>query len=221
MKKILLAFTVLVLASCGTAKYYGGFTAEQGKNDMVMLGPVSEQYFLDDNKKMVYVDSLSIASENLIFEQIDMSGVPFTSMIPLDDLQREHLVKFVDFLQTQDAKKRGSTRVPEDLLQLVRTSGNRYGLLVFSVGMTRDNKGIVADVVKGTLLGVATAVLTLGMFTMYTVPEMPYSNIYVAIVDSETGTVAYYNQNLGEECDPHDPAVIHKQVNKLFKDYLK
>ena len=221
MKKILLAFTVLVLASCGTAKYYGGFTAEQGKNDMVMLGPVSEQYFLDDNKKMVYVDSLSISSENLIFEQIDMSGVPFTSMIPLDDLQREHLVKFVDFLLTQDAKKRGSTRVPEDLLQLVRTSGNRYGLLVFSVGMTRDNKGIVADVVKGTLLGVATAVLTLGMFTMYTVPEMPYSNIYVAIVDSETGTVAYYNQNLGEECDPHDPAVIHKQVNKLFKDYLK
>ena len=51
MKKtlFLLVLVVLAVSSCATARYYGGFTPENARQDMALMGPVSSIYYLDEN----------------------------------------------------------------------------------------------------------------------------------------------------------------------------
>ena len=55
MKKtlFLLVLVVLAVSSCATARYYGGFTPENARQDMALMGPVSSIYYLDEKGYLV------------------------------------------------------------------------------------------------------------------------------------------------------------------------
>ena len=224
MKKVhlfLLLSLVLTLSSCGAARYYAGFTPEAAKKGMVVLGPSSVQYYIDKQNKEAYDDSLSTASESLIATVLEELNLPVTQRVQLDSVQKEEAIAFMRFITAQDKELRGDYPIPDLFDELLESKGERYGLLIYADGMSRDTKGFAKEVAKGVLLGVATAVLTMGAMSVYGTPVSSVSHIYVAILDSETDRVVFYNSSVPQESHPlkHNP--VRMQLEDIFKDFLK
>jgi hypothetical protein len=224
MKKVhlfLLLSLVLTLSSCGAARYYAGFTPGAAKEGMVVLGPSSVQYYIDKQNKEAYDDSLSTASESLIATVLEELNLPITQRVQLDSVQKEEAIAFMRFITAQDKELRGDYPIPDLFDELLESKGERYGLLIYADGMTRDTKGFAKEVAKGVLLGVATAVLTMGAMSVYGTPVSSVSHIYVAILDSETDRVVFYNSSVPQESHPlkHNP--VRMQLEDIFKDFLK
>ena len=223
MKKVhlfLLLSLVLTLSSCGAARYYAGFTPGAAKEGMVVLGPSSVQYYIDKQNKEAYDDSLSTASESLIATIVEELNLPITQRVQLDSVQKEEAIAFMRFITAQDKELRGDYPIPDLFDELLESKGERYGLLIYADGMTRDTKGFAKEVAKGVLLGVATAVLTMGAMSVYGTPVSSVSHIYVAILDSETDRVVFYNSSVPQESHPlkHNP--VRMQLEDIFKDFL-
>ena len=223
MKKVhlfLLLSLVLTLSSCGAARYYAGFTPGAAKEGMVVLGPSSVQYYIDKQNKEAYDDSLSTASESLIATIVEELNLPVTQRVQLDSVQKEEAIAFMRFITAQDKELRGDYPIPDLFDELLESKGERYGLLIYADGMTRDTKGFAKEVAKGVLLGVATAVLTMGTMSVYGTPVSSVSHIYVAILDSETDRVVFYNSSVPQESHPlkHNP--VRMQLEDIFKDFL-
>ena len=224
MKKVhlfLLLSLVLTLSSCGAARYYAGFTPGAAKEGMVVLGPSSVQYYIDKQNKEAYDDSLSTASESLIATIVEELNLPVTQRVQLDSVQKEEAIAFMRFITAQDKELRGDYPIPDLFDELLESKGERYGLLIYADGMTRDSKGFAKEVAKGVLLGVATAVLTMGAMSVYGTSVSSVSHIYVAILDSETDRVVFYNSSVPQESHPlkHNP--VRMQLEDIFKDFLK
>ncbi len=224
MKKVhlfLLLSLVLTLSSCGAARYYAGFTPGAAKEGMVVLGPSSVQYYIDKQNKEAYDDSLSTASESLIATIVEELNLPVTQRVQLDSVQKEEAIAFMRFITAQDKELRGDYPIPDLFDELLESKGERYGLLIYADGMSRDTKGFAKEVAKGVLLGVATAVLTMGAMSVYGTPVSSVSHIYVAILDSETDRVVFYNSSVPQESHPlkHNP--VRMQLEDIFKDFLK
>jgi len=223
MKKVhlfLLLSLVLTLSSCGAARYYAGFTPGAAKEGMVVLGPSSVQYYIDKQNKEAYDDSLSTASESLIATIVEELNLPVTQRVQLDSVQKEEAIAFMRFITAQDKELRGDYPIPDLFDELLESKGERYGLLIYADGMTRDTKGFAKEVAKGVLLGVATAVLTMGTMSVYGTSVSCVSHIYVAILDSETDRVVFYNSSVPQESHPlkHNP--VRMQLEDIFKDFL-
>jgi|GEM_PF-2049726 len=224
MKKVhlfLLLSLVLTLSSCGAARYYAGFTPGAAKEGMVVLGPSSVQYYIDKQNKEAYDDSLSTASESLIATIVEELNLPVTQRVQLDSVQKEEAIAFMRFITAQDKELRGDYPIPDLFDELLESKGERYGLLIYADGMSRDTKGFAKEVAKGVLLGVATAVLTMGAMSVYGTSVSSVSHIYVAILDSETDRVVFYNSSVPQESHPlkHNP--VRMQLEDIFKDFLK
>ena len=224
MKKVhlfLLLSLVLTLSSCGAARYYAGFTPEAAKKGMVVLGPSSVQYYIDKQNKEAYDDSLSTASESLIATIVEELNLPVSQRVQLDSVQKEEAIAFMRFITAQDKELRGDYPIPDLFDELLESKGERYGLLIYADGMSRDTKGFAKEVAKGVLLGVATAVLTMGTMSVYGTSVSSVSHIYVAILDSETDRVVFYNSSVPQESHPlkHNP--VRMQLEDIFKDFLK
>ena len=135
---LLFVLAALLLSSCGSSKFYSGVTQEDLSEGMVLLGPTSTIVYLDKNNNSTYDDSLSTVSENLIAKLTPELGVPVKDRIPLDDVQEEEAIAFMNFILSRNANIRGDIPISSDLDSLIETSGYRYGLLIVDDGMVRD-----------------------------------------------------------------------------------
>lgn len=223
MKKTLFALLMVALAvsSCGTARYYAGFTPASAGKDVALLGPVSGIFYLDEKNVESFSDSLSLESEELIAGMLSQINAPVSSRIELDDQEKDEVAAFMNYLKGYNQKQIGDLPIPEPLDFLLEAEGQRYGLIVFSQGMTRDRKGYVKEAVKGAAMGIATAILSLGMISVYSAPVRNASHIYTAIIDSEEDRIVFYNQSTPEESDPFKPEAVRKQLSKLLKDFIE
>ena len=216
-----LLIIAFALSSCGTAKYYAGFTPATASEGMVLLGPSSVQFYLDKKNVESYDDSLSTVSEASIAKLVNDMPLPITGRIQLDSLQKEEAVGFMRFLNARDGKVRGEYPIPGLLDEILEAEGHRYGLLIYADGMSRDTKGYAKEVAKDVLLGVATAVLTMGMASVYGTSVYCVSHIYAAILDSETDRIVFYNMSVPTESHPLKVNPVRKQLDDIFRDFLK
>ena len=224
MKKVrllLLLSWVLTFSSCGAARYYASFTPEAPEGGMVVLGPSSVQYYLDGQNNESYDDSLSTVSESLIARIVEELDLPVSQRVPLDSVQREEAIAFMRFLITQKKELRGDFPIPGLLDELLESKGVRYGLLIYADGMSRDARGYAKDVAKDVLLGVASAIFSMGTAFVYSSSAYCVSHIYAAVLDSETDRIVFYNSSLPEESHPLKPNPVRKQLEKVLKDFLK
>jgi hypothetical protein len=223
MKKtlFLLLLVSLAVSSCATARYYGGFTPETARQDMVLLGPTSYQYYLDRDRQESFSDSLSALSETLIAGLVDQLGVPVSGRIDLDNDQKEEAAAYIRLLAAQDPKQRGQYQIPAILDEALEAEGCRYGLLLYAQGMTRDSKGYTKEVTKSALIAVATAVLSLGTMTMYPTADHYASQIFAAVLDAETNQLVFYNMTKPEEKHPLHPDPVRDELRAVLKDFLK
>jgi hypothetical protein len=102
-----LILAVLAVSSCGTAKYYGGFTPEASRQDMALLGPVSTIYYLDQNDEYFFSDSLTVASETLITGLVNGMNIPVSGRIELDEEQKDETAAFMRTLIGPERRRSG------------------------------------------------------------------------------------------------------------------
>ena len=223
MKKtlFLLVLFVLAVSSCATARYYGGFTPENARQDMALMGPVSSIYYLDENYNESFNDTLSIISETLITRLVDEMGVPVSGRIELNDDEKEEAFAFLRYLYERDWETLDTFPIPDLLDKALEAQGYRYGLVLVARGMTRDAKEYAKEVALNVLVDVALTVLIPGTAVVPIPSDSCYSQISAAVLDSETDRIVFYNATVPKEKNPLRPGPVQKQLNKLLKDFLR
>ena len=223
MKKtlFLLVLVALAVSSCATARYYGGFAPEAARQDMVLMGPVSAIFYLDEDNQEIFSDSLSTVSETMIAGLVNGMGMPISDRIELNDDQKEEAAAYLRYLLAQKPKNRDLFPIPDLLDEVLEAQGSRYGLILFARGMTRDVKGYRKELARDVLVSVATAVLTLGTAVAIVTPNRYSSQIMAAVLDSETDRLVFFNTKNPQETDPLNLGPVHDQLSKLLKDFLK
>lgn len=219
----ILLFVVLTLSSCGTSRYYAGFTKEAAKSaEMALLGPASLQFYLDKDNRETYSDSLSLVSKALITRIVteDLAS-PVSPVIQLDSVGVEESVAFMRYVFGLNAKLVGDLPIPGLLDDLLEQSGKRFGLLIYAEGMTRDMKGYAKDVAKGILLGAATSILSGGTaVTLFDGSGRFASRIFAAVLDSETDHIVFMNAYAPQEnLNPLNYKHVREQLNIVLKDF--
>ena len=222
MKRILIILlAVVALSSCATSRFYSGFTPEASANELALLSPVSRQFYLDSKDNEYYSDSLSVVSENLMEALTPAIGVPVNCVIPLDSIQREEAAAFMAYVAAHDRRQAGEFKIPTALDELLESSGYRYGLLLIGDGVSRDVGEYIGKTALGVGLAIVTAVLTMGMVSVYTYPTPAVSLMYAAVLDSQTDRIVFYNLREYEDLNTTSEKSVRRQLSRLLKDFRK
>ena len=159
------------------------------------------------------------AEENSVISQHML--VADVAYLDLDDAQKEEAVAFMRYLYTIKPKRVGECQIPSDLDDMLEASGYRYGLLVYDNGMTRSTKGFLKSAALGLAIGILTTICTFGMFTYYPY-AVPYSSdMNMAILDSETNRVVFYNYAPNNDRNPSLQYDLLKQLAYLYRDFIR
>ena len=217
---LLFVLAALLLSSCGSSKFYSGVTQEDLSEGMVLLGPTSTIVYLDKNNNSTYDDSLSTVSENLIAKLTPELGVPVKDRIPLDDVQEEEAIAFMNFILSRNANIRGDIPISSDLDSLIEASGYRYGLLIVADGMVRDPKGLIKQAAVSLLVGIVVAIVSLGSVVMYSDIEAESSSAHLVVLDSYTDRIVFFNANGPYENNPLVESDLTRLLKQLYKPLL-
>lgn len=222
MKRTLYIFilTLSALTSCSTARYVAK-TDMALVRDIALVTPLAEISYMSSEDEVVEDAALTAESARLMKEAVLHSGIPITDIIDLnEEMFDDDVADEIAALQSMNPKKSGMTAIPPALDRLLEDHGKRYGLVVFSHGFDRDARNYRKAVVRGTVIGLIVTVATLGMFTMYETPMRYLLDSTVAIVDSETDEIIYFNHD-AREASPTREAHVEAQFEKLIKKFRK
>ena len=215
-----IALVAIVVASCSTTKYVSKSDLET-INDVAVFTPFTYITWQEGKNGVQYSDSLSFVCAQLITRSIQGSALPTGELVDIEFSDDEVYQSALASLRDINAKKAGEAAVPEPLLRLLRDNGQRYGVFVFSNGFMKDGKNYAKAVAAGAVLGVLTAVLTMGTAVAYTVPVKNSFTVWTAVVDSSTDRIVFYNTGVFEDGNPTKEEHVRKVIDRLFKDFRK
>ena len=210
-----LALLPLLFSSCAPARYVSKIRAAEAQ-PIALLQPMSEISYIEKDGSFVLDPGLSETSTQIITEILTTlplpvgsgMGTPVETVIPVDYSGENNLYAWhLSALAGVRPKKLKNAGVPDEITDLLRAGGYRYGMLVYHGGFRRDKsnyaKGVAKDVALGVVTGVMAALLGGGAY--YTGYQLRYaSRLYLMIVDVEANEIVYYasTANMEEECDP-------------------
>lgn len=220
ISRLLLAcLAAAIVSSCATSKYIAPGT--QTITGIAVLSPASVQGHINAAGQLEYSDSVSAVSAEILAKTLQAAVPGVTGHINADYQGAfEGLAGPIRSLAGLNAKSAPYANMPDQLDSLLRSGGYRYGLIAFSEGFTRDKSNWSKGIARGTAIAVLTTVLTLGMVSVYSFPLKFKSDIYVAIWDSETSQIVFYNKSL-KEADPTNEKHVTKQIDKIMKAYRR
>lgn len=219
-KTILIFLTVmLALSSCATSRYISGdeFTHVE---DAVLIKPIANISYHHRDNLIALDQELSAQCTALLTDALLQSELPVSDIIDIND--EPHSIRYIE--EINDLKyiaptKKDVVPVSPELDRLLEEKGCRYGIVLLANGFDRDVKNYRKAATKSIILGVITTIATLGTVTLYTVPERYELNTCIAIYDSQTDRMIYFDR-LVREASPTLPAHVQRQVAKLVKRYL-
>lgn len=213
-KVVFIALTALLLCSCAATRYSSGVSASTAR-PMALVEPYSEIFFLPEKGDFVEDSRNSELSQELLSSIVKLNCPGVESVINRGDAFGRELSSIANV----KIKKLEWTKVAPGICELLRKSGYRYGVLVYATGFTRDDKGFMKSAIGGALLGIATAVLTLGMVSVYGVSYKYASNVYIMVVDAQTDKVVYYDKSTINGEDPVSFNGLKRQVKRILKHF--
>lgn len=222
LNSILSLLSLVFLVSCGTsAIYLQGFSVPDTSEGVALLSPVSCIYYIDAKGTESYDDSLSLVSEVLMASLIEQQKLPISSTLPLDSIQKEESIAFMQYLFANKPVELTVAPIPSVLDSLLETNNQRYGLLIYTEGMTRNRKQYAKDLAASTAFGILLAVATMGTFYTYNYSMLYAAGVNVAILDSDYDRVVFYNKIPVDEANPLSEKHMGKYIKRLFKDFNK
>ena len=218
MKKSVLICAVF-LVSCSTA-YQGLETANE--SGVTFIANRSEVR-VEAKNSMLLDDSLSFEATQKVLKAIESNLVVGANTIidcSEDESLHNDINNFLSIAASTARKNLTQLRVPASILDVAGQSPDRFAVVVWHDGFTKE-KGIYGkQLAAGIGLAVLTTIATAGMATSYMIPLKANSRMTLLVIDKQTGQVAGF-RFVDQEAEPLKENVITRELEtgleKIFR----
>jgi len=166
-------------------------------DSLLLVEPYSRIDALVPGGMAEYSDSLSTLSNSIISTAIIESGLPVKAITSVvGHPKQEQLDADYETLANINPFKLEDLYLPPAMHSYLATLPYRYVMLVYSEGFVWTKRVLFLDE-----------------------DQLRYqSHIYLAVADSRSGQIVYFNRSVPEEADPLNMKNVMKRVNLLLKD---
>ncbi len=236
MKKILSLIAMMTLAltaleSCGPARYTQSGTNLSSVQEFAFIEPYAYMVLYGDDGKGYYNENDSRKASQLITSIVESERFPFSDVIPADfDGDNSDIRKWVTNFDENTASRADRLRVPKSLRTLVKNSGHRYGIVIYSYGYTQTVQGYQTEKLeKAASRVIDKAIESLTGISGLTNPSKnyyvsdPYGNLmYCAVVDVEEDRVVNFVREVPTfGSHPLESTYVSDLLHKLLKDFIR
>ncbi len=186
---------------------------------MLVFNPVSALTMIGKNLGQEKSDSISELSEKLWLETLyDHKAVlPEIELFATEKLVDSAAYKAdLEWLISSANSNRDfqDIRLPPSLYTILEETDCRYAMLTYLSGFRRKKGNMVGEMFKSIGVGVVTA----GMYAP--IPYSYQSNIYVLIMDKESGHAVFYRESEMPDGNPLGKKTLKVQFKYIFKKYF-
>ena len=210
---------VLLFPSCGTSKFFS-----QKASDIRPIALVESYSYITDAVADFSTDYLPDASRfnQLLVTDIVNSLMPIKKTVTVDFDAANKNSKLGSWMYNLVDLSSSNARhliVPDEIRNVVRESGCRYGLLITDVGNSKNAKQLALE--EGIEVGLKIADFIFNNNIDFSKETEAYVNgVFALVFDSQTGEAVWYGSRPRRyEYNPLDRQSLTKQLTKLFKDF--
>ncbi len=217
--RLLILLICFILYSCTTTKPLTSSVKPFEVTDLQQIEPYSYISKIESGNKRILNDTASKESRQLLIKiSNELKGqIPLTGEITVVDTAiKRKLEKEIEFLCISAERLKNITDLKLTPLidSLLERNGKRFGLIIVSVGFTREKGNYGKQIAKGAALGI----LTLGMY--YQTPIKANSTIYAMIVDAQENNISFFRKSSLQDKEPLDENILTKQFKDVFEGYF-
>lgn len=224
MKRIIFPLAILaalVFSSCATSKFYS-----QDASTVRPLALVQPCSYLTDavgDFATDYYEPVAKVNNAILMETIPTLGLPIEKVVPFEYNCADKSDATVRWMRhLADVGKSGAKNmtVPSDLINAVKSSGCRYGMVLADIGYVKNARQY--NIEKNIEMGMKIADFLINNHLELSNDTEAYLNgMFSVIFDAQTGEVVWFGAApRSYKFNPMDGKDMKKQLTKLYKAFL-
>lgn len=224
MKRIIFPLTVLaalVFTSCATSKFYSQDAATV--RPLALVQPCSYLTDAVGDFATDYYEPVAKVNNAILMETIPTLGLPIEKVIPFEYNCADKSDATVRWMRhLADVGKSGAKNmtVPSDLINAVKGSGCRYGMVLADIGYVKNARQYNIEKAIETAIKIADALIN-NHIEISDDTEAYLNGLFSVIFDAQTGKVVWFGTApRSYKFNPLDGADMKKQLTKLYKAFL-
>lgn len=221
MKPHFITFIVLscIVTSCAQTRYIAQDANIPEINDILLFEPYTEIGLISHGDDIELIDSLAETAKNDLTSFLCInSNITRVTEYANDTLANQYLLNFFKQVERTPKNTLNTLQIPTVYDSILTANNKRYGMLVCAYGFSRTKQNRISQNAKAIGIGVATAILTLGMGYVAIYPENSKSHIDIVIIDAENDNVIF--QNISDrESEPLEDVKVCDQLADIFHDF--
>lgn len=221
MKPHFITFIVLscIVTSCAQTRYIAQDANIPEINDILLFEPYTEIGLISHGDDIELIDSLAETAKNNLTSFLCInSNITHVTEYANDTLANQYLLNFFKQVERTPKNTLNTLQIPTVYDSILTANNKRYGMLVCAYGFSRTKQNRISQNAKAIGIGVATAILTLGMGYVAIYPENSKSHIDIVIIDAENGNVIF--QNISDrESEPLEDVKVCDQLADIFRGF--
>ena len=224
MKRILSPLAILaalVFTSCATSKFYSQDAATV--RPLALVQPCSYLTDAVGDFATDYYEPVAKVNNAILMETIPTLGLPIEKVIPFEFNCADKSDATVRWMRhLADVGKSGAKNmtVPSDLINAVKGSGCRYGMVLADIGYVKNARQYNIEKAIETAIKIADALIN-NHIEISDDTEAYLNGLFSVIFDAQTGKVVWFGTApRSYKFNPLDGADMKKQLTKLYKAFL-
>ena len=224
MKRILFPLTVvaaLVFTSCATSKFYSQDAATV--RPLALVQPCSYLTDAVGDFPTDYYEPVAKVNNAILMETIPTLGLPIEKVVPFEYNYADKSDATVRWMRhLADVGKSGTKNmtVPTDLIEVVKGSGCRYGMVLADIGYVKNARQYKLEKTIETGMKIADALIN-NHIEISDDTEAYLNGLFSVIFDAQTGEVVWFGTApRSYKFNPLDGVDMKKQLTKLYKAFL-
>lgn len=211
----------LVFTSCATSKFYSQDAATV--RPLALVQPCSYLTDAVGDFSTVYFESVSKVNNAILMETIPSMGLPIEKVVPFEFNCADKSDATVRWMRhLGDVGKSGAKNltVPADILDAVKGSGCRYGMVLSDIGYVKNARQYKLEKAIETGMKIADALVN-NHYDLSDDTEPYLNGLFSVIFDAQTGKVVWFGTApRSYKFNPLDEVDMKKQLTKLYKAFL-
>ena len=221
MKPHFITFIVLscIVTSCTQTRYIAQDANIPEINDILLFEPYTEIGLISHGDDIELIVSLAETAKNNLTSFLCInSNITRVTEYANDTLANQYLLNFFKQVERTPKNTLDTLQIPTVYDSILTANNKRYGMLVCAYGFSRTKQNRISQNAKAIGIGVATAILTLGMGYVAIYPENSKSHIDIVIIDAENDNVIF--QNISDrESEPLEDVKVCDQLADIFRGF--
>lgn len=221
MKPHFITFIVLscIVTSCAQTRYIAQDANIPEINDILLFEPYTEIGLISHGDDIELIGSLAETAKNNLTSFLCInSNITRVTEYANDTLANQYLLNFFKQVERTPKNTLNTLQIPTVYDSILTANNKRYGMLVCAYGFSRTKQNRISQNAKAIVIGVATAILTLGMGYVAIYPENSKSHIDIVIIDAENDNVIF--QNISDrESEPLEDVKVCDQLADIFRGF--